>query len=96
MDAEGRVVSATLTESRFTPVEVARLLASRRSERVKRGSHGRELSETTDPANQWAYRVPDPTVDFAEKALAAKQDEYLKRYPNAPRSALLWRVEKKD
>jgi hypothetical protein len=94
LDADGRVLSISVTESRFTPRDVAVLLASRRAERAPRGSHGMLLSETTDPANTYAYKAALPTTDFAAKALADAQKAYRTEFPDAQLESLLWRVEK--
>ena len=56
-DADGKVLSVTTTEPRFTPDDKALLLASRR--RV-RGTHGILMSEALDPANQFAFEVEPP------------------------------------
>lgn len=93
--ADGRVLSVTVAEPRFTRREVAALLASRRAEKVPRGRHGLPLSETTDKANEYAYEVPLPTTDFAARALASAQAKYRKDWPDAQHEALLWRVQEK-
>lgn len=85
----------SVTESRFTPREVARLLASRRAENAPRGSHGVLLSEATDPANKDAFTVPLPLTDFAGKALRREQDAYEKRWGKDAMHDTLWRVEMK-
>lgn len=88
-------MSVTTTEPRFTPEEKFLLLASRRAESVPRGSHGILLSEATDPANERAFSVPLPVMDFAERALNSAKERYKNDYPTADMSALHWRVEKK-
>ena len=91
---EGVVLSVTVTEPRFTVDEKARLLASRRSEAAPRGPHGRLIAEVTDPDNQFAYSVPPPVTDWAQKKLNEEQERYKKKYPNVDTTALLWRLEK--
>lgn len=58
-------------------------------------SHGVPLSEATDPANQFAYRVPDPVVDFAAKALADHEAAFDKKYPDQNKNGYLWQVERR-
>lgn len=96
LDTDGNVVSVTATQSRFTPREVALLLASRREENAPRGSHGFKLSEATDPENKDAFTVPLPITDFAEKALIRERKKYSDRWGQDALDATLWRVEKKD
>lgn len=86
----------TVTEPRFTPGETALLLASRRAEQAPRGSHGFLLSEAMDPKNQFAFRVPDPGMDWAAKALHDAQERREREYPNESMAGLMWRVEKRD
>lgn len=96
VDAAGEVVSVTVAEPRFNRHDVAVLLASRRAEKEPRGSHGHLLSETTDPAHQYKWKVPLPVTDFAQEKLTRAQDAYKKTYPEADMSALLWRVDLDD
>ncbi len=96
LDADGNVVSVTVTQPRFTARDRELLLASRRAEKVRRGSHGHPLSEATDPANQFGYKVPPPKQDWAQKKLNEVQEAYKKANPNADIGALLWRVETVD
>ncbi|WP_157534372.1 hypothetical protein [Microbacterium sp. Leaf320] len=90
------MISVSVTESRFTPLEVARLLASRRAEKAPRGSHGVLISDATDPKNKDAFTVPLPITDFAGKALRKTQDAYEKRWGKEAMHDTLWRVEMKD
>ncbi len=94
--ATGEVLSVSATQSRFTPVEVARLLASRRAENAPRGSHGLLLSEATDPANKDAFTVPMPITDFASQRLRREQDAYQGRWGEDAMHDTLWRVQMKD
>lgn len=96
VDGDGNVLSVAVTEPRFAPAEVDLLLASRRREREPRGSHGLPLAETMDPANQFAYRVPDPDLDFATLAINRAKDRWKKQEPDADMSALMFRVERRD
>lgn len=93
---DGEVLSVSTTQSRFTPIEVARLLASRRAENAPRGGHGILLTEATDPANKDAFTVPLPITDFAAKALRREQDAYEKRWGKDAMHDTLWRVQMKD
>lgn len=92
LDGSGGVVSVAATRPRFTPGDVALLLASRRAERAPRGSHGHLLAEATDPAHQYDWKADLPTTDFAAAALKKAQDAYAKSYPDADMGSLLWRV----
>lgn len=96
LNADGEVLSVAATQSRFTPREVARLLASRRAERAPRSSTGILLAEATDPANAGSFEVPLPTTDFAAKALRKTQDAYEQRWGKEAMHDTLWRVEMKD
>lgn len=87
----------TVSEPRFTPDEVALLLASRRAERQPRGEHGFTYAEATDPNNQGRFKVALPTRDFAQEALDAEREKYRKTYgEDYHRYAFLWRVELND
>lgn len=88
-------VTVTVTESRFTRQEKVLLLASRRADAAPRGRHGLLLSETTDPENQFKFRVPFPTTDWAQAEVDKAEAAYRAKYPKAPMGALIWRAEKK-
>lgn len=94
LDAEGRVVSVTVTEPRFTRGEVARLIASRRKERQQRGPHGFTLAEATDPANMGKFKLGMPVTDFAAKAEAEGLEIARKQYGDDALRWLLFSVEK--
>lgn len=90
----------TVRDPEFSSWDRAALLADAAQARVPRGSHGRKLSEVTDPANQFAFDVPrnalgipTPATDWAQKALDAAQEQYRKAYPDEPMGSKLWRVE---
>lgn len=89
---DGELLRVEVPQPRFTPREKNLLLASRRDEKL-RGEHGVLMSEATDPANRYAFSVPNPTRDWAALALAQKQREYRKKYPDAEMDGLLWRVK---
>lgn len=82
----------TTREAEYSPSDLALILASRRAEALPRGSHGRLVSESTNPANQYKYRVGLPATDFAAAALSKAQDDYKKKYPDADMSSLYWAV----
>lgn len=85
----------SVCEPRFTPSEVAVLLASRRAENAPRGRHGHLLSEATDPESQGQWNVDLPATDFAQKRLNQEQDAYRKRWgEDADMDSLMWRVER--
>ena len=94
-DADGGLISTTVQEPRFTPDEVAILLASRREDMRPRNAQGILLSEATDPANESAFEVPLPLTDFAEKALSTEQKKYRQRWGDDALDNQVWRVEKK-
>lgn len=96
LDTEGRVVSVSVTQPRFTPRERALLLASRRAEKARRGQHGRLLSESTDAANQFAYTARGPITDWAQKKLNDVEAAYKKQHPDADMGALHFWVEKPE
>ncbi|MGB3733133.1 hypothetical protein, partial [Microbacterium sp.] len=93
-DAEGNHLTTSVTTPRFDTHEKALLLESRRAEHEPRGRHGLKLSEATDPANQFAYQVPPPRQDWAQKKLNEVQAAYMKSHPGVDTDALLWRVER--
>lgn len=65
----------------FTPLDLARLLASRRKD-GELGPHGIPLSEALDPANQFAFDAPEkPSIDWAEKTALDQMDRYYKTRP---------------
>jgi hypothetical protein len=94
LDADGNVVSVTAAAPRFTPRERALLLASRRAEKVQRGRHGIPTSEATDRRNQFSFKVPPPSQDWAQKKLNEVQAAYEKSHPGVDMGSLLWRVER--
>lgn len=92
-DVDGRVLSVTTVEPRFTPQEVAILLASRRRDRVPRGPHGLPLSVSTDPKNKGRFRV-EPITDFATEQINRVQDSWRKNYGDVMDvDAMIWPVE---
>lgn len=94
---DGEVLSVTVTEPRFTPEDVAILLASKRADSERRGAHGHLLSEATDERNRGKWRVPLPTADYAAQELHRQQKAYQAQYgKNTDMDALLWRVELED
>lgn len=94
VDADGKVLSVSVTEPRFTRREVARLLASRRLENEPRGSHGFRMSEALDPKNAYAFQAEEPLTDFAAKALHDAQEKYKSDWPDAVMDVLRWRLKK--
>ncbi len=90
------MLSVSKTESRFTARERSLLLASRRSEKVIRGQHGRPMSEATDSKNQFAYRVRGPFTDWAQRKLNETEAAYKKKHPDVDMTSLHFTVEKVD
>lgn len=95
LDADGNVLTVTVTQPRFTPRERALLLAARREAKKIRGRHGLPMSEVTDAANQFAYVGRGPVTDWAQKTLDDFEDAYKKKYPNAKTDSLHFWVEKR-
>jgi len=86
-DADGRVSeSVSWTESRWTPEEVALLLASRRR---NLGPHGVPMDEAMDPANRGRF-VAEAATDFAAQAVAAAKKKYESDYAHQDLSSLMW------
>lgn len=81
-DGEGRLVRAvTVRESEFSPQESALLLASREIDAEPKNSLGTPLSESMDPANQFAYVPPKaPTIDYQEQSLGRAQDTHYSQF----------------
>lgn len=88
------MLSVTVTQPRFTRVEVARLIASRRREKQHRGSHGFTIEEATDPKNLGRFRLGVPVTDFAAKAEYDGLELAKKTYGDDAMKWLLFRVEK--
>lgn len=92
---DGSAVSVTVAEPRFTLTEKLLLLAARRKSREPRGPHGVLMSEAADPANQFAFKVPNPVTDHAALALSNAQRAWAKKHPDADPATRLWRVERR-
>lgn len=94
----GRKRSAvTVREPEFSEWDRQRLMEVRRRANAPRGSHGRLMSEATDPANQYRFRVGLPITDHAQAALNKAQEAYRKRWgDDADMDSLLWEVELGD
>lgn len=96
-DEAGRLVSAvTVREAEFSAWDRAVLVADWGRSSARVGRHGRLLSEALDPANQFAYEVPPPVTDWAQKKLNEAQEAYKKKYPQADMDALLWEVTMRE
>lgn len=96
-DDTGRVVRAvTVREPEFSAWDRALLLADVAASKVPRGAHGLPLSETSAAENQFAYEVPEPRMDWAQKALDDAQEAFKKKNPKASMSALMWKVARRD
>lgn len=55
------------------------------------------MTEVTDPANQYRYRVDLPITDHAQAALNKAQAAYRKKWgDDADMDSLLWEVELVD
>lgn len=68
------------TETRWTPSEVALLLASRR-ENI--GQHGVPMDQALDPKNKGKF-VVDATLDLAAYAVASQREAFRKDYSHQP------------
>lgn len=84
-----------MRESEFSAWDRAVLLADVAASRIPRGQHGLPLSETSDPENQFAYEVPPPRMDWAQKALDDAQEAFKKKNPKASMGALMWKVARR-
>lgn len=97
VDAQGQVLSVTVTEPRFTPREKALLLAARRERDRPRGRHGIPLDEATNPEHRYDWEVEMPIRDFAQQRLDAEMKAYEDTYGEAAEmSSLLWRVRRRE
>lgn len=57
-------------------------------------SHRFPESVATDPANQFRFKVePLPKIDHAAVALKQAQERYLREFPNADLTHLLWTID---
>lgn len=96
-DGAGRLLRAvTVREPEFSDVDVAMLLADYERQHLPRGRHGIPLAEAMDPVNQFAYEVPPPSTDWAQKAQNDAEEAYKKSYPQADMGSLLFRVKRRD
>lgn len=94
VDADGRVLSVTVSQPRFTRREKALLLASRRDE-LSRGKHGFLLSEAMDPANQFKFYAVGPHVDYADKAVLDAERRYAEANKGANMHGVRFRAAKR-
>lgn len=89
------VRAVTVREPEFSAWDRALLLADVAASRVPRGAHGLPLAETADPENQFAYEVPAPRMDWAQKALDEAQAAFKSANPKASMNALMWKVARR-
>lgn len=94
------VGSVTERDPEFSRTDVEALIAYLETKRV--GPHGHPMSEAvspsgdpSNPAREWDWHVPLPTLDFAQAELDRVKKQYKDQYPDADTGALLWRVEKR-
>lgn len=92
LDADGNVLTVSVSEPRFTALEVETLLAARRLE-FSRNDLGIPHDVAMDPANQGRFNVIGPRRDWSEDAVNQKKADYRRRYPDADMSSLRWSVE---
>lgn len=83
-----------MRESEFSPDDVAMMLESRRRESVPRNAYGVPLHEAMDPANQFAFDVVGPRMDFSAAKVHKTQAAYREKNKDADMSALHWAVER--
>lgn len=89
--------TVTVTEPEFSEDDRYAVLASRRLDARPRGAHGRLLSEATDQANEYQYKVDLPITDFAQRALNKAQKAYRDEFgEDADMDSLLWDVDLRD
>lgn len=91
---DGEVLSVTVHEPRFTPMEKALLIVARRKANAPRGSHGWLLSEATDKKNAGRFRVEGPDTDLVAKAIGDRAELWEKQNGEGSSKYLLWQVEK--
>lgn len=90
-DDAGRLVrTVTVREAEWTRDEVALFVAARRVE-ADMGPHGIPWSRAVDPDAKF-MADPVPTLNKAVDAVARAEDAYHKKWPNAPKRGLVWRV----
>jgi hypothetical protein len=77
------------TETRWTPEEVALLLASRR-ENI--GPHGVPMEEALDPDNEGRFAVKAER-DYAQRAVNTVKAEYETKYKHDDPGSLMFRAE---
>ena len=95
-DDDGRLSrSITVRESEYSAWDRAALFADLQDSKIPRGAHGLPLSETSAAENQFAYEVPPPRMDWAQKALDDAQEAFKKKNPKASMSALMWKVARR-
>lgn len=95
-DDDGRLLRAvTVREPEYSAWDRAVLLADVAASKVPRGHHGVPLHEAADPENQFAFEVPPPRMDWAQKALDDAQEAFKKQNPKAPMGALMWKVARR-
>ena len=93
-DGAGRVVRAvTVREPEFSHLDRKWLLDSLKRAREPRGSHGWPISEATARENMGRFVVPQPTTDFAKKALVEAQEKASKEHGEDAMKYLLFQVE---
>jgi len=85
--------SVSVTESEWTPNEVALLLASRRHEKSF-GSHGIPMAEATDPDNQFAFTT-GKVMDWAERTRLDAIDAHKKEHPKQNTNGLMFPVRRR-
>lgn len=86
-DADGRVTeSVSWTESRWSPEDVALLLASRRR---NVGPHGVPMEDALNPDNKGRF-VVEAVRDFAADQVTATKKQYERDYGHQDLSSLMW------
>lgn len=93
-------VTVVHVESEWSPDQVDALLGFL-AYKADLGPHGQLLSEALSPradASNWSgeyfYEAGNPVIDHAEKAVAAKREQYRKQNPDADLSYLRFPVKK--
>lgn len=93
LNADGDVVSVTVTESRFTPMDVDILLGSRRLD-ASRNEHGIPYAEAMDDANQHKFKAVGPRMDWSAEAIRRAKARYDDANKHTDTSSVRWSVEK--
>lgn len=86
--------SITTREAEYTDRDRAVLFEAWQRDNERRDPNGIKLSDATDPAQQYDWKVGLPTMNFAQAALNKAMTAYKKAWPDADTTALIWEIER--